>query len=196
MFNSLRNGDERILQKMLGLGTSITSTSGSLFGGLPLAIINAAVVVDMNDETILYQFLSTSAESNAAIIAGKTLGAGNLMNGTVELTVTNETADPPKTGVRTFNIFQLVTGNTNFFFLSGATSNITISDTGEGGDYYEVDITTDGTGSDAFLTAGGDNANLDASADVEEYTFSAVLILDGFLNSTALVSSSLTIDPA
>lgn len=196
MFNSLRNGDERILQKMLGLGTSITSTSGCLFEYGPSAIISAAVVLDLNDESVLYQFAAFDATTNDAIMAGKTLGTGNLMNGTVELTVTNTTADPPKTGVRTFNIFQYVDGNTWFFFLSGATSNITISDNGLGGDYYAVDLTIDGTGSDAFLTTEGANAELDASADVEQYTFSAVLILDGFLNSTALVTDGLTIDPA
>ncbi len=169
---------------MLGLGTSLYTQS--FVEGVPQAAILAASVVDADDETILYNFIINDSATVAAIIDGKTLGTGNLMNGTVELTVTNTTADPDKTGVRTFNIFQYQNGNTNFYFLSGATSNITISDTALGGEYYAIDLTTDGTGSDAFLTAGGDNADLDASGDAEAYSFSAVLKIDGFQDSSAL----------
>ena len=164
---------------MLGLGTSLYTSSFAGFVTLPQAAILGVAITDVDDETILYQMLI----------------GDSAMNGTVELTVTNTTADPDKTGVRTFNIFQYQNGSTLFYFLSGATSNITVSDTSLGGDYYAVDLTTDGTGSDAFLTAGGDNADLDASGAGEAYSFSAVLKIDGFQDSSALASST-SIDAA
>lgn len=179
---------------MLGLGTSLY-TQSFVEGIRPQAAILGVTIGDVDDETILYQMLINDSATVAAIIDGKTLGTGNLMNGTVELTVTNTTADPDKTGVRTFNIFQYQNGSALFYFLSGATSNITVSNTELGGDYYAIDLTTDGTGSDAFLTAGGDNADLDASGDAEAYSFSAVLKIDGFQDSSALASST-SIDAA
>ena len=179
---------------MLGLGTSLY-TQSFVEGIRPQAAIFAVAITDADDETTLYQMVINDSASVAAIIDGKTLGTGNLMNGTVELTVTNTTADPDKTGVRTFNIFQFNNGSTIFYFLSGATSNITVSDAALGGEYYAVDLTTDGTDSDAFLTAGGANANLDASGAGEEYSFSAVLKIDGFQDSSALVSAT-SIDAA
>ena len=169
---------------MLGLGSSLFTES--VVGGLSALGIVGITIFDIDDENVAVYILATDATTVAALYNGITPGIGNKVNGTATLTVTNTTADPDKVGTDTFNIFQFQDGNQNLFFLSLATSDITIS---VAQDFLAVDLTAA-----TFLDSGGSDAELDASGSGEEYNFSLVVNIDGFIESNTATQTGISID--
>ena len=170
---------------MLGLGTNITYQSPQ--SAIKL-IVAALTTTDTDDENVMVAFTVTDSDTQAALVDGITQATGAKVNGTFELTVTNVTANPDLAGTDTFNVFQYNSASTSIYFLSLATSNITIS---SGDDYQAVDLTAA-----TFLNTGGSDAGLDASGSGEIYNFAGVLSIPGF-DSAALVSTNnISIDAA
>lgn len=165
---------------MLGLGTGIQYPSSL---SLVKLAIQDLVTTDIDDENVMVTFTSSNAATRNALLSGITQATGAKVNGTFELTVTNVTSDPDDVAVDTFNVFQYDSGNTTLFFLSLATSNITISGSA---DYHAVDLTA-GT----FV---GDS--LDASGSGEIYSFSGALSIPGFDTSDSISVVNLSIDAA
>ena len=139
---------------------------------------NAMIVTSTDDENVAVVFVVNDSTTQAAMLSGVTQGAGAKVNGTFTLTVTNMTADPNLVGVDTFNVFMYAgAGAPHLFFLSLATSDITVS---SAADTRAVDLTAS-----TFLDSGGSDAGLDASGSGERYGFSGFLtITDDSLDST------------
>jgi hypothetical protein len=170
---------------MLGLGTGIPYPSGLSASKL---VLSALTTTDLDDENVMVAFTVTDAVTQAALVADITQATGAKANGTFELTVTNVTADPDLVGTDTFNVFQYNAASTAIYFLSLATSNITIS---SGDDYQAVDLTAS-----TFLDSGGSDAGLDASGSGEIYNFQGVLSISGFESSVSVATNNISIDAA
>ncbi len=170
---------------MLGLGTGIQYPSSLSLVKLAVA---ALTTTDVDDENVMVAFTVTDSDTAAALVDGITQATGAKVNGTFELTVTNVTADPDLVGTDTFNVFQYNVASTAIYFLSLATSNITIS---SGEDYQAVDLTAA-----TFLNSGGSDAGLDASGSGEIYNFSGVLSIPGFESSAEVSTNNISIDAA
>ena len=137
---------------MLGLGTDIIHQSPQ--SAIKL-VLTALTTTDTDDENVMVAFTVTDSDTQAALLNGITQATGAKANGTFTLTVTNVTADPDLVGTDTFNVFQYNAASTAIYFMSLATSNITVS---SGADYQAVDLTAA-----TFLNSGGSDAGLDAS---------------------------------
>ena len=170
---------------MLGLGTNILYQSPQ--SAIKL-IVAALTTTDTDDENVMVAFTVTDADTQAALVAGVTQANGAKVNGTFELTVTNVTADPDLVGTDTFNVFQYTSVSTAIYFISLATSNITISALA---DYQAVDLTAA-----TFLNSGGSDAGLDASGSGEIYNFAGVLSIPGFESSAEISTNNISIDAA
>ena len=168
----------------LGINTCVIGQTGQQL--VKLSIYGVHVLAD-DDENIAVKLHISDVATRAALLAGITQGTGNKVNGTCILSVDNDT-DPSdeKTAVDTFNIFQYdSTGGSAevFYFLSLATSNITIS---SGDDYKVVDVTA-GT----FV---GDS--LDASGAGDTYDFNCSISIPGFEDSDVTARNNISIDAA
>ena len=170
---------------MLGLGAGVVYQSPQ--SAIKL-IVAALTTTDTDDENVMVAFTVTDADTQAALLNGISQATGAKVNGTVELTVTNVTADPDLVGTDTFNVFQYNSASTSIYFLSLATSNITIS---SGDDYQAVDLTLA-----TFLNSGGSDAGLDASGSGEIYNFAGVLSIPGFDSSALVSTNNISIDAA
>ena len=173
---------------MLGLGTNIQYSKTISLARLSVAAIATS---DVDDENVAVVLAVTHAATRAALLSGISQASGAKVNGTAVLTVENHDtlgSNSHRIGSKTFNVFQYNGANESFYFLSTATSNITISD---GTDYNTVDL-TDAT----FLNSGGSDANLDAAGTGEIYDFDAVLSISGFADSDVVVQDNISIDAA
>tara|TARA_R110002020_G_scaffold40551_3_gene119817 strand:- start:3089 stop:3601 length:513 start_codon:yes stop_codon:yes gene_type:complete len=170
---------------MLGLGTDIVYQSPQ--SAIKL-VLTGLTTTDLDDENVMVAFTVTDADTQAALLSGITQATGAKVNGTLELTVTNVTADPDLVGTDTFNVFQYSNLSTAIYFISLATSNITIS---SGADYQAVDLTAA-----TFLNSGGSDAGLDASGSGEIYNFASILSIPGFESSESIAISNISIDAA
>mgnify|MGYP003129404474 FL=1 len=174
---------------MLGLGADISH--GVTLSSVKL-LINVTTVLDTDDENVSVQFAITDSATQNALLNGITQSTGAKVNGTVALTVTNQDtlgSNSARTGTKTFNIFQYTSGSEIFYFLSPATSDISIGS--DVNNYFAVDLTVA-----TFLDSGGSDANLDAAGSGEIYNFSAVLSIPGFEDSDAAVVNNISIDAA
>ena len=174
---------------MLGLGVDILH--GVTLSSVKL-LINAATVLDTDDENVSVQLAITDSATQRALLNGITQSTGAKVNGTVALTVTNQDtlgSNSARTGTKTFNVFQYTSGSEVFYFLSPATSDISIGS--DPSNYFAVDLTVA-----TFLDSGGSDANLDAAGSGEIYNFSAVLSIPGFEDSDAVAQNNISIDAA
>jgi hypothetical protein len=170
---------------MLGLGLSVTHQSPQ--SAIKL-ILNGLTTTDTDDENVMVAFTVTDSDTQAALVDGITQATGAKVNGTFTLTVTNVTADPDRVGTDTFNVFQYNGASTSVFFMSLATSNITVS---SGDDYQAIDLTAA-----TFLDSGGSDAGLDASGAGEIYNFEGFLSIPGFESSASVSTNNISIDAA
>ena len=170
---------------MLGLGTNILYQSPQ--SAIKL-IVAALTTTDTDDENVMVAFTVTDADTQAALLNGISQATGAKVNGTFTLTVTNVTADPDLVGTDTFNVFQFNSASTAVYFMSLATSNITVS---TGADYQAVDLTAA-----TFLNSGGSDAGLDASGPGEIYNFEGFLSIPGFESSVSVSTNNISIDAA
>ena len=170
---------------MLGLGTNITYQSPK--SAIKLAL-NALTTTDTDDENVMIAFTVSDSDTQAALENGITQATGAKVNGTFTLTATNVTADPDLVGTDTFNVFQYNAATTFIFFISLATSNITVS---SDSDYKAVDLTAA-----TFLNSGGTDAGLDASGAGEIYNFEGFLSIPGFESSDSVSTNNISIDAA
>ena len=172
---------------MLGLGTGIE------YQGLSAdkLSVNTVTVIDTDDENVAVLLTITNAMTRDALLDGVTQATGAKVNGTVTLTVENHDtlgSNSHRIGTKTFNVFQYDSSSVVFYFLSAATSDITISGAS---DYEEVDLTVA-----TFLDSGGSDANLDAAGAGEVYDFDVILSITGFDDSDVTVRDSQSIDAA
>jgi hypothetical protein len=170
---------------MLGLGTNITYQSPK--SAIKLAL-SSLTTTDTDDENVMVAFVVSDADTQAALVDGITQQTGAKVNGTFTLTVTNVTADPDLVGTDTFNVFQYNAASTAIYFISLATSNITVSSSA---DYQAVDLTAA-----TFLNSGGSDAGLDASGAGEIYNFEGFLSIPGFDSSDSVSTNNISIDAA
>ena len=169
---------------MLGLGSGIQYPSG--VSAIKLSLYSVIVLAD-DDENVMVQFVVNDADTKAALLSGITQATGAKVNGTCLCTVSNRTnTSDIKTASDTFNIFQYESGGLTdevYYFLSLATSNITIS---SDADYKAVDFTA-GT----FI---GDS--IDASGAGDVYNISCVISIPGFDDSDSKARNNVSIDAA
>jgi len=170
---------------MLGLGTNITYQSPQ--SAIKL-VVAGLTTTDADDENVMVAFTVSDSDTQAALLNGITQATGAKVNGTFTLTVTNVTADPDLVGTDTFNVFQYNAASTAIYFISLATSNITVS---TGADYQAVDLTAA-----TFLNSGGSDAGLDASGAGEIYNFEGFLSIPGFESSVSVSTNNISIDAA
>ena len=170
---------------MLGLGTNITYQSPQ--SAIKL-VLGSLTTTDADDENVMVAFVVSDADTQAALLNGITQATGAKVNGTFTLTVTNVTADPDLVGTDTFNVFQYNAASTAIYFMSLATSNITVS---SGADYQAIDLTAA-----TFLNSGGTDAGLDASGAGEIYNFEGFLSIPGFESSDSVSTNNISIDAA
>jgi len=175
----------------LALGNSLACEPKTPLALVKL-VLGAVATSDTDDENVAVVIATTDADTRTALLDGISQATGAKVNGTVALTVTNQDtlgSNSARTGTKTFNVFQYNGANQSFYFLSTATSDITIG--GDPDNYEAVDLTA----SD-FLDSGGSDANLDAAGTGEIYNFSAVLSIPGFEDSDAVVQNNISIDAA
>jgi hypothetical protein len=170
---------------MLGLGTGIIHQSPQ--SAIKL-ILSGLTTQDNDDENVMVAFTLSDSATQSALVDGITQQTGAKVNGTFTLTVTNVTADPDLVGTDTFNVFQYNAVSTAIFFISLATSNITVSSSD---DYRAVDLTAA-----TFLNSGGSDAGLDASGAGEIYNFEGFLSIPGFDSSDSISTNNISIDAA
>ena len=173
---------------MLGLGTG-TQYPSSL--SLVKLVVGAVATDDTDDENVAVTLATNDVATQNALLDGISQSTGAKVNGTVALTVENHDtlgSNSHRIGTKTFNVFQFANGNSQFYFLSTAASDITIS---SADDYKAVDLTVA-----TFLDSGGSDANLDAAGSGEVYDFDAVLSITGFADSAVVVQDSISIDAA
>ena len=170
---------------MLGLGTNITYQSPQ--SAIKL-VLGSLTTTDADDENVMVAFVVSDADTQAALLNGITQATGAKVNGTFTLTVTNVTADPDLVGTDTFNVFQYNAASTAIYFMSLATSNISVS---TGADYQAIDLTAA-----TFLNSGGTDAGLDASGAGEIYNFEGFLSIPGFESSDSVSTNNISIDAA
>ena len=170
---------------MLGLGTNITYQSPQ--SAIKLALSSLATT-DTDDENVMVAFTVSDSDTQAALLNGITQATGAKVNGTFTLTVTNVTADPDLVGTDTFNVFQYNAASTAIYFISLATSNITVS---TGAEYQAVDLTAA-----TFLNSGGSDAGLDASGSGEIYNFEGFLSIPEVKSSVSISTNNISIDAA
>ena len=174
---------------MLGLGTGIQYPSSLSL--IPLALAEVAIV-DTDDENVSVVIKVTDIETKTALLDGITQSTGAKVNGTATLTVENQDtlgSNTHRIGTKTFNIFQYTSSGQVFYFLSTATSDITIG--GDPDNYEAVDLTVA-----TFLDSGGSDANLDAAGTGEVYDFDVFISIPGFEDSNVVVIDNVSIDAA
>mgnify|MGYP001472308430 FL=1 len=174
---------------MLGLGTGIQYPSSLSL--IPLVLAEVAIV-DTDDENVAVVIKVTDIETKTALLDGITQSTGAKVNGTATLTVENHDtlgSNSHRIGTKTFNIFQYTSSGQVFYFLSTATSDITIG--GDPDNYEAVDLTVA-----TFLDSGGSDANLDAAGTGEIYDFDVFISISGFEDSNVVVIDNVSIDAA
>ena len=175
---------------MLGLGTGIQYPSSLSL--IPLVLAEVAIV-DTDDENVAVVIAVTNIDTKTALLDGITQSTGAKVNGTATLTVENHDTttgnNVHRIGTKTFNIFQYTGSGQVFYFLSTATSDITIG--GDPDNYEEVDLTVA-----TFLDSGGSDANLDAAGTGEVYDFDVFISIPGFEDSNVVVINNVSIDAA
>ena len=174
---------------MLGLGTGIQYPSSLSL--IPLVLAEVAIV-DTDDENVAVVIKVTDIETKTALLDGITQSTGAKVNGTATLTVENHDtlgSNSHRIGTKTFNIFQYTSSGQVFYFLSTATSDITIG--GDPDNYEAVDLTVA-----TFLDSGGSDANLDAAGTGEVYDFDVFISIPGFEDSNVVVQNNISIDAA
>ena len=175
----------------LALGNSLACEPKSSLPLVKLAVLQVATS-DVDDENVSVVLAVTDADTRTALLDGISQATGAKVNGTVALTVTNQDtlgSNSARTGTKTFNVFQYNGANQAFYFLSPATSDISIGS--DPSNYFAVDLTVA-----TFLDSGGSDANLDAAGSGEIYNFSAVLSIPGFEDSDAVAQNNISIDAA
>ena len=173
---------------MLGLGSGIQYSSAISLVKLSVLAIDA---LDVDDENVAIVLAVTNLGTRTALLSGISQATGAKVNGTAVLTVENHDtlgSNSHRIGSKTFNVFQYNGANQSFYFLSTATSDITIS---SGTDYNTVDLTVA-----TFLNSGGSDAGLDSAGTGEIYDFDAVLSITGFVDSDVVVQDNISIDAA
>jgi len=172
----------------LGINTCVIGQTVQQLVKLSLAEIS---IVDTDDENVAVVIKVTNIDTKTALLNGITQSTGAKVNGTATLTVENHDtlgSDSHRIGTKTFNIFQYTGSGQVFYFLSTATSNITIS---SADDYEAVDLTVA-----TFLDSGGSDANLDAAGSGEIYDFDVFISIPGFEDSNVVVIDNVSIDAA
>ena len=175
----------------LALGNSLACEPKSSLPLVKLAVLQVATS-DVDDENVSVVLAVTDADTRTALLDGISQATGAKVNGTVALTVENHDtlgSNSHRIGTKTFNIFQYTSSGQVFYFLSTATSDITIG--GDPDNYEAVDLTVA-----TFLDSGGSDANLDAAGTGEIYDFDAVLSIPGFEDSDVVVQNNISIDAA
>ena len=171
MFNNLTDRSERILWRMLGLGSSLCAQS---YAGGDIELVLTGVTVD-------------------AMLNGITQSAGAKVNGTCTVKLANFTEyglTESDKGVDTFNIFQINPALSTVFFLSLATSDITISSLD---DYYAVNLTVN-----TWLDPAGADAELDSTDAAALYYFHEMYIdsIIGAVASNEVNATLISVDAA
>jgi hypothetical protein len=174
----------------LALGNSLACEPKTPLALIQLALAEVAIV-DTDDENVAVVIVVNDTDTKTALVDGITQSTGAKVNGTATLTVENHDTHGSNThriGTKTFNIFQYNGANQVFYFLSTATSDITIS---SADDYEAVDLTVS-----TFLDSGGSDANLDAGGSGEVYDFDVFISIPGFEDSNVVVIDNVSIDAA
>tara|TARA_Y100000816_G_scaffold10992_1_gene7191 strand:- start:746 stop:1276 length:531 start_codon:yes stop_codon:yes gene_type:complete len=174
----------------LALGNSLACEPKTPLALIQLALAEVAIV-DTDDENVAVVIKVTDVDTKTALLDGITQSTGAKVNGTATLTVENHDTLGTNThiiGTKTFNIFQYTGSGQVFYFLSLATSDITIS---SADDYEAVDLTASG-----FVAPGGGSAMLSAGGSGEVYDFDVFISIAGFEDSNVVVIDNVSIDAA
>ena len=175
----------------LALGNSLACEPKTPQALIQLALAEVAIV-DTDDENVAVVIKVTDIDTKTALLDGITQSTGAKVNGTATLTVENHDtlgSNSHRIGTKTFNIFQYDGSGQVFYFLSTATSDITIG--GDPDNYEAVDLTVA-----TFLDSGGSDANLDAAGTGEVYDFDVFISIAGFEDSNVVVIDNVSIDAA
>ena len=145
-----------------------------------------------DDENVRIVLTITDVPTQNALLSGITHAAGAKVNGTCTLKLLNATEygfEPADAGIDTFNMFQVFSFSSQYFFLSLDTSNITIS---SGNEYDAVNFTV-GT----WLDPEGADAALDVTGSAAVfYAHEAFIELDGYEASNEINAVAVPIDDA
>ena len=175
----------------LALGNSLACEPKTPQALIQLALAEVSIV-DTDDENVAVVIKVTDIDTKTALLDGITQSTGAKVNGTATLTVENHDTlgtNTHRIGTKTFNIFQYDGSGQVYYFLSTATSDITIG--GDPDNYEAVDLTASG-----FVAPGGGSAMLSAGGSGEIYDFDVFISIAGFEDSNVVVIDNVSIDAA